>query len=413
MNAIPVTTRPSSVSPDLVVQDIRPWGGPPVDLHVTAGTITDLVPRTGTQDPTDISTTRVVDGAGAVALPGFVNAHAHVDKSWWGEDWVPYGGGPGVPGRIAHERERRGALGIPGPAPTRALLRQMLATGTTAIRSHVDVDTGIGLQGMEVVQEAVADLDGAVEVEIVAFPQDGVLRRPGVADLLDRAATAGAHHIGGLDPASIDRDPVGQIDLVFGIAERHGIGVDIHLHDGGELGAFQVELMIDRTRRTGLQGKVNVAHGFALGDLPDSRRAGLLEGMAEVGISLTTVAAFGRPAPPLSALTAAGIPVGLGTDGVRDLWTPYGTGDLLQQSTQLARMTGARDDDTLVRCARIATSGGAWAVSRDVHDLVVGARADLVLVDARNTQDSVVRAPERSLVVSGGRIVAQDGETLV
>lgn len=83
------------------------------------------------------------------------------------------------------------------------MLTELVRHGTTAIRTHVDVDPGLGLRGIEVVREAVADYGDALTVEVVAFPQDGVLRRPGVLELLADAARAGADHLGGLDPATI------------------------------------------------------------------------------------------------------------------------------------------------------------------------------------------------------------------
>ncbi|MFI2294626.1 amidohydrolase [Isoptericola sp. NPDC019571] len=404
-----MTSAPTTVT---VLRDVRPWGGERSDLHVRDGVITAVVPHDAAA-PAAGEADGAVDGGGLLALPGLVNAHAHVDKSWWGKPWVSYGGEPGVRARIAHERAHRDELGIPGVDVTLAVLRESVRTGTTAVRTHVDVDLGVGLRGIEVVREAVAALGGAVHAEIVAFPQDGVLRRPGVLELLDRAAAAGAEHVGGLDPASIDRDPVGQLDGLFEIAERRGVGIDVHLHDGGELGAFQVELMVDRTLRAGLQGRVNVAHGFAVGQLPGSRRADLLAAMAEAGITMTTVAPIGAAPLPLLALREAGVPVGLGTDGIRDLWSPYGTGDLLALTTQLARLSGLRYDEELVTAARVASSDAARFVGREVHDLVVGAPADVVLVDAENVPDAVVRAPRRALVVAGGRVVARDGEGLV
>lgn len=412
------TTTPSPAAPGpatgpvTVLRGVRPWGGEHSDLHVADGVITAVVPH----DPAaqaDSTAPGVIDGGGLLALPGLVNAHAHVDKSWWGKPWVSYGGEPGTQGRIAHERAHRDELGIPGVDVTLAVLRESVRTGTTAVRSHVDVDLGVGLRGIEVVREAVAALGGAVHAEIVAFPQDGVLRRPGVLDLLDQAAAAGAEHIGGLDPASIDRDPVGQLDGLFAIAERRGVGIDVHLHDGGELGAFQIELMIDRTVRSGLQGKVNVAHGFAVGQLAGSRQADLVAAMGDAGITMTTVAPIGAAPLPLHALHAAGVAVGLGTDGIRDLWSPYGTGDLLTLTTQLARLSGFRRDEDLVTAARIASADAARFVGRAAHDLVVGAPADVVLVDAQNVPDAVVRAPRRALVVAAGRVVARDGEVLV
>ncbi|MGP9681029.1 amidohydrolase family protein [Brachybacterium sp. AOP3-A1-3] len=392
-----------------ILRSVRPWGHDLVDLHIDGGTFSALLPP-GAEAPAGAE---VIDGHGMLALPGLINAHAHVDKSWWGRPWVPYGGEPTTQGRIAHERAQRGALGIPGPDVTERVLREFLRHGTTAARSHVDVDLGVGLDGIAAVQEAVARLEGALEVEVVAFPQDGVVRREGVLDLLDRAARAGADSIGGLDPCLIDRDPVAQLDGLFDIAARHGCGLDIHLHAGGDLGAFEYELIIDRTRRAGLEGRVNIAHGFALGQLPAGRQRSLLADFAQLGITWSTVAPIGSAPLPWEAMREAGVGLGLGTDGVRDLWSPYGDGDLLRVALDFARLHGARRDEDLVRVARLASSDAAGFVHREVHDLVPGARADLVLVEAENVPDAIVRASRRELVLAGGRVVARSGEVLL
>ena len=392
---------------DLTVTNVRPWGGPAADIVIEGSTITEVRP---VGEPVDGES---IDGAGLLALPGLVNAHAHVDKSWWGKPWVSYGGEPTTQGRIAHERAERDKYGIPDPDSATAVLREFLRHGTTATRSHVDVDLGVGLRGIETVREAVQRLDGAIEVEIVAFPQDGVLRRPGVLKLLDRAAAAGATNIGGLDPASIDRDPVGQLDGLFEIAERRGVGLDIHLHDGGALGGFQYELIVDRVRRTGLTGKVNVSHGFALGELPVGQQQELLAELAELGISWSTVAPV-RSAPlPWRTMVDRGIGLGLGTDGIRDLWNPFGDGDLLQVALGFAKLHGLRTDDDLTTAVRLASTLAAPFVHRDSHDLTPGSRADVVLIDAQNVPDALVRAPQRALVLAGGRMVARDGDLLI
>jgi cytosine deaminase len=395
-----------------LVRDVRPWGGAPVDLHLDGGVITAITPAgPSPAGAAEVDGGRVdgdvVDGRGLLALPGIVNAHAHVDKSWWGLPWQSYGGEGGTDGRIRHERARRDELGIPGVRTTAAVLAELVRHGTTAVRSHVDVDLGVGLRGIEAVREAAAAYDGALHVEVVAFPQDGVLRRPGVLDLLHAAARAGAEHVGGLDPASIDRDPVGQVDAVLALAAEHGVGVDLHLHDPAELGAFQIELIADRTERLGLQGRVTIAHGFAVAQLPDAQRADLLARMGALGIAMTTVAPLRLPQLPVAELAAAGVRLGLGTDGIRDLWSPYGTGDTLGIAWQLARASSLVRDEDLLRVVRLATTDGAWAVGRDGHDLVVGARADLVLLDAENPLDALVRTPPRELVLGGGRVLAE------
>ncbi|WP_091615458.1 amidohydrolase [Amycolatopsis saalfeldensis] len=391
---------------EVILANVRPWGGEARDVVIRDGVIAEVVPA-GTAHRAQGAR---IDGGGRLALPGFVNAHAHVDKSWWGQDWVSYGGEPTTQGRIAHERAERDRHGIPGVDGVVAVLREFLRHGTTATRSHVDVDLGVGLTGIEAVAEAAAVLGGAVEVEVVAFPQDGVQRRPGVLDLLDRAAAAGAASIGGLDPASIDRDPVAQLDGLFRIAERRGVGLDIHLHDGGELGAFQYELIIDRTVRTGLQGRVTVSHGFALGELPEPRQSALLDRLAEAGISWATVAPV-RTAPlPWRGMAERGIPIGLGTDGIRDLWSPFGDGDLLRIALGFARLHGLRTDEDLTYAVELATGRAAGFVHRARHGIEPGARADVVLLDAQNVPDALVRVPRRALVLAGGEVVARDGE---
>ncbi len=401
----------------LEVRNVRPWGGDAVDLTVADGTITAITPHaahaSGGSDSATTQADRIINGRSLLALPGFANVHAHSDKSWWGKPWQPYGGVATTQGRIEHEREHRERLGIPGIQTSTQVMREYLRHGTTVQRTHVDVDTGVGLRGIEAIREANQALGETIVTQIVAFPQDGVLRRPGVLELLDQAAAAGADYIGGLDPASIDRDPVGQLDGIFAIAERRGCGIDVHLHDGGELGAFQIELMIDRTIRHGLQGKVNVAHGLALGQLSASRQAELITGMAEAGVSVTSVSPI-RVAPlPLRELLEAGVAVGLGTDGFRDLWGPYGDGDMLKVALKTAQVCGLRYDEDLTLAVELASSRGAAFAGVASHNLQVGDRADIVLLDAENTMDALTRTPAREFVVAGGKVVVADGELLV
>ncbi len=391
------------------LRNVRPWGAEAADITISGGVIAEVAPASGVSEPGDL------DGGGLLAVPGFINTHAHVDKSWWGKPWVSYtySDHPTVEGWIANERAQRGNYDIPNVNSAAAVLREFLRHGTTATRTHIDVDLGIGLKGLESVQAAVAELDGAIQVETVAFPQDGVLRRPGVMRLLDEAAQAGAGSIGGLDPGTIDGDVEGQLDGLFQIAVDRGVGLDLHLHDFGSLGAYEYRQVIRRTIDAGLQGKVNISHGFAMGALQQGVQEEIIEGLAEAGISWTTVAMSGTAPLPWQRMRERGVPLGLGTDGIRDLWSPFGDGDLLRVAFAFARLHGFRHDDKLTTAVEYATKHGAPFVGRDRHDLVAGARADVVLLDAENVPDVLVRCPQRRLVLSGGRVVARDGEVLV
>ena len=387
----------------LLLRNVRPMGGPGVDLLVDGGRIAEV----GERLPAPTGAT-VVDGRGQLALPGLVDAHAHLDKTLWGLPWRPHTAGDGLAALIENEHQGRAELAEAGVTVAQRaanLLGAYVAAGTTHIRSHVDVDTVAGLDSLHGVLETRAAFADRITVELVAFPQSGLLVRPGTAELLEAAAREGADLIGGLDPAGFDHRPVEHLDTVFAIADRHGRGLDIHLHDGGELGAFTLDLIIERTRALGLAGKVTVSHAFALAEVPGPRLERLIEGLASAGVSLTTVAPGSRPPLPLAFLRAAGVAVGLGSDGIRDLWSPWGDGDVLARAALLAWRAGARRDEDLAAALEVATSGGAAVLGLPDYGLDPGCAADLVLVPATTLGEAVVTHPPRTLVLKSGRIL--------
>jgi len=388
----------------LLLRNVRPLGGTAVDLLVGGGRIVAV--GEGLAAPEGVA---VVDGGSQLALPGLVDAHAHLDKTLWGLPWRPHTAGDGLAALIENEHRGRAELARSGVSVAERagnLLGAYVAAGTAHIRSHVDVDPVAGLDSLHGVLEARAAFADRVAVELVAFPQSGLLVRPGTVELLEAAVRAGADLVGGLDPAGFDHQPVEHLDAVFAIAGRHGCGLDIHLHDGGELGAFTIELIIERTRALGLAGRVTVSHAFALAEVPEPRLDGLVEGLATAGVSLTTVAPGNRRPFPLAKLRAAGVAVGLGCDGIRDLWSPWGDGDVLGRAALLAWRAGARRDEDLAAACELATFGGARVLGLAAYGLEAGCRADLALVPATTVGEAVVAHPPRSLVLKDGRVVA-------
>jgi len=123
--------------------------------------------------------------------------------------------------------------------------------GTVALRSHVDIDPEINLANLEVILALCEQMRERVSIQLVAFPQIGVRAAPGTAALLEEALKLRVETIGGLDPAAFDSDVEGQLDLVFDLAVRYLAGIDIHLHDGGELGIFELGKIAERCRTHG------------------------------------------------------------------------------------------------------------------------------------------------------------------
>jgi cytosine/adenosine deaminase-related metal-dependent hydrolase len=396
------------VSGDLLVKNVRPMAGAVVDVLVSDGIIRRH--GRGIEAPGGCA---VVDAQSGILLPAFVDGHIHLDKTYWGLPWRPHQAGPTVLDRIENERRLRRELDLKIDVQVERLARQAISRGTLHIRNHVDIDTEIGLRNFEGVMAARDRLKGAVSIQVVAFPQSGVVSRPGTAELLDRAVKEGADLIGGIDPAGLDRDPTGQLDIVFGIAGRYGVGIDIHLHDPGELGAFQLRLIAERTRALGLAGKVSISHAFCLGMLDEIELGKMLELLVENRIAIMTHGPGDRPVPPLARLRAAGVTVFSGSDAIRDAWTPFGTADMLERAMLLAWRNGFRTDELLHSTLDVVTRGGATVLGLEGYGLEVGCRADFVLVPGETLAELVVARPTRTWVVSGGRVVARDGQCIL
>ncbi|MCT4357571.1 amidohydrolase [Streptomyces sp. Je 1-79] len=394
-----------------VFRDVRPWGGPQADLIAVDGVLAeaDAVP-----EGVDVE---YVDGRGRLALPTLVDAHLHPDKTTWGEPWHSRRPARGIAAYVEGDVELYRAQRTPLAERALRLMSHAAALGTRAMRAHADVAPAYGLEGVEALAAAREKLRGVVDVEAVAFPQHGVGRTPGVAELLEEAAAGGlVSHIGGIDPAGFDLDGAGrdggQLDTVFGIAERHGLGLDIHLHDTGEQGLAPLRDIAARTRALGLRGRVNVGHAFAVAELSGRELDEIADVLADAGVSLTTVALSVKTVLPFRRLAERGVRVGLGSDGVRDNWSPFGNADMLHRAWLAGWALDVRLDEELEACFRLASDSGADLLGLPRADLQAGSPADFMLVEGECVAQVVVDQPRRDLVVRAGRVVARDGQLL-
>jgi len=397
------------MSGDLFIHNARLPDGRIGDVEISAGLISRIGPRL---DPVQANVERV-DAEQALLLPGFVDGHMHLDKSLYGLPWVPHRAGPAVSEKIEAEKEILKEFNISVEDQAARLIRLAISKGTTHIRTHVDIDTEKGLRHLEGVLAACETLKEAVSIQFVAFPQSGVMRDPGTAELLEEALRSGADLVGGVDPAGIDSDPKGQLDAIFGIAQRHGVGVDIHLHDPGELGLHQIGLIARYTQEHGLGGRVVVSHAFSLGTLEAPRIAPMGEMLAENGIAIMTTGFAHTPVPPVHGLLEAGVTVFAASDNIRDSWSPFGNADQLERAMMVAQRFNSRTDQGLEEAFSLVTHGGARALGLEHYGLNPGCGGDAVLVEGTCIPEAVVTRPPRKLVVKAGKVVARDGVCLV
>jgi cytosine/adenosine deaminase-related metal-dependent hydrolase len=395
----------SVASADLLLTNVRPMGAAAADILIRNGRIAALADPA----PADVP---VLDGGGRIALPGLVEAHTHLDKSLLGLPWYHNEVGPRLIDKITNERHVRRTLPID---PRQQSARQAALTashGATHIRTHVDVDTECGVAGIEGVLATRAALADVIGIDLVAFPQSGLLIRPGTLALMEQALRLGAETVGGLDPCAIDRDPKGHLDAVFGLAERFGRGVDIHLHEPGEMGAFSMELIIERSRALGMAGRVMISHAFCLGMPDPSVTEPLIAALAEAGIAICTTAPASRPVPAVKRLVQAGVVICAGSDGIRDTWGPYGNGDMLERAMLVGLRNNLRRDDELALAFDVCSTAGARALGLPDYGLAPGCMGDVLLVPAETLAEAVAQRPSGRMVIRRGRLVARDGEVL-
>jgi cytosine deaminase len=301
---------------NLLLKNVRTPGHGVVNVLVSEGIIADI----SADEPTAPNGVEVVDAGGDLICPGLIDRHLHLDKTLIGLPWMPHSAGPTRQDRIKNDKSIMPTLPLSVEVRASNLVRQAITKGTTHMRSHVDVTNEVGLDSLRAVMKVREKFADTMDIQIVAFPQDGVVSSPGTIELLEAAIGEGAEFIGGIDPAVIDRYPVGQLDALFAAAERTSAGIDIHLHEPGKLGNFNIGLICERMKALGMEEKVTVSHGFALGAINDATFEQTSALMAEAGVSVMTFGPGSSPMLPLKKLAIAGVKVFAGSDAIRDSW---------------------------------------------------------------------------------------------
>lgn len=387
-----------------------------VDIGVRDGRIVSLEGTVVGEGATEI------DAEGGLVSPGLVDCHVHMDKAFaaTGEHLPKYNDEPFEYERIVDVGreyfETTPRKVIEDNAVRHALCA--LANGTRHIRTHVTVHPSYGTKTVEAVATARERLRGVVDVEIVAYSEEGVLDNAVDALLLD-SVDAGADLVGGMDPATLDGDLDAALETWFDVATTAGVGIDSHIHEAGSLGVHTIRQLAEKTVDHGLVGNVTVSHGFALSSAADKTLTATIAKMRDAGLNVVTCHQSLRSAMPMVALLDAGVPLGQGTDNIRDFVFAHGRADIVQGLLASAlRLAGdpAGDsyrmwetNDRLARLWELPTTSGAEILGIDQYEVAEGTPADLVVYDAPSPQWAIMSTAQRMAVVSNGQVVAREG----
>ncbi|GLX67199.1 amidohydrolase family protein [Paenibacillus glycanilyticus] len=363
-------------------------------LVIEEGRITEI----GTADLLPEPGDSVWNANGLLLLPAFRDAHVHLDKAFPTDRWISRKPVSSIFEQFKLEKEllagckdRRKELAI-------QTLEAMLASGTVEARVHVDIDPDLGLSHLELMLQLKEQYASRMAIELVAFPQQGLLRSHSTPYIRE-ALRMGADLVGGVDPAGVDRNVERSLATMFELAAEFDKRIDLHLHDPGHLGVYTIEKMLDYTAEASMQGKVTVSHAYGLGEVDPSVVAELGSRMAAAELDLTTSVPFDTAMPPVPLLAKQGVKISLATDHTGlDAWTPYGNPDILRRGRLLAEKYIWNDDLRM-------SSVFEW-MSRGSLELQAGDAADFILVEALNVPHALATMAQRQLVCKAGVPVA-------
>jgi cytosine deaminase len=402
---------------DLVLRNCRlPGLGEPGDLAIAGRRIVALEGATAAARET-------IDVDGRLVTPGLVEAHIHLDKALLDERITGSAETAADAIRLTGQAKRGFTVGDIG-ARARRVLDLAVAAGTTTMRAHVEVDPIVGLNGLDAMLHLKREYAPAIDLQLCAFAQEGILQAPGTEALLRRALVMGADLVGGC-PYN-DTDAVRHIEIVFALAREFGVDADFHVDFTDEPEHLHVREIARQTIRAGWQRRVAVGHLTELAALAPADQSALITVLAAAGIGviclpLTDLYLMGRRdernvrrgLTPIRRLLEAGIPVALASNNIRNPFTPIGTADPAHL-TFVGAVAAHMGTPELMRAlvAAITTHPARILNLRD-YGCAAGCRADLVVWECEHLEDIVRALPSRRLVVKAGRVTVEHERRLV
>ena len=414
----------SSGSGGYLLRDVILADGSVADLRLADGRIADLSPAGGPDRPGDAGL-RELPAKGLMALPSFVDIHAHLDKAYTRDDLGDHDGTLSAAIRAMGERKKRFT---PDDVAERAgrLIRSGVAEGVTHVRTHVDVDSITGLRGLEGVSRAAQVCRDICRVSIVAFPQLGIRSDPGAMDLMRAAVEAGAAVVGGMPHWEATReDQLAHVEALFDLAERHDLDVDMHVDESDDGSVRTLEMVAEATIARGWQGRVTAGHVCSLGAADDDYASRVIARCAEAALTIVSNPATNlviqgrgdrgkvrRGLTRIKEFRAAGVNVCLGQDNVCDGFYPFGRGSMLEVAFLGAHAAHLTAGDDLAYLLATVTSAPARAWRDAEYGLRVGSPADVNLFRAPSWVEALRLQRPPELVFFKGRPVASSAEMM-
>jgi cytosine/creatinine deaminase len=394
---------------DLVIRNARLFdksGDPPMDIGIAGGRIV-AVERSIQADA------QIYDARGRLACPGLIETHIHLDKSRIIDRCTPQpraslsavkGITPLKPAMTVEDVRER----------ARHTIEDCIRHGTTRMRTQLEVDPGIGMRGFEAVASLVDEYKWAIDIEICVFAQEGLTNYPGTDELLVESLKRGAKLIGGAP--RYDTNPAAQIDRVFELAREFDVDIDFHADVGPTADHMDALHVIALTEKFGRGGRVTIGHMAKLSLMPPQEAEAFGRRLADCGIAVTVLPATDlflmgrhqdhkvlRGVADCNLLIGQGVNCSLSTNNVLNPATPYGDCSLIRIANLYANVLQLDREHELAECFRMLTDRSARLMNCKDYGLAVGARADVVLIDAQTPAKAIAEIAQPVAAFKNGR----------
>ena len=371
---------------------------------------------------------RCYDLEGALLFRGFVDCHMHLDKALMlrGGTGQPVDPGPttaAAPGRgtlsdaIALSRRLKETFTRENVKErARSMVDRAIGFGTTLIRTHVDIDPIVGLTGFEALLELREEYGDRIQMQVVAFPQEGLVGLPEVQELMAQALRMGADAVGGI-PAG-DTEPREHLRIIFDLAERFSLPLDVHIDESADPEDLAIIDVAEETIRRNLQGRVTAGHCCTLDLLPPDRLEPVMDLIAEAEVNIVALPSTNlylqgrgdefrvrRGLAPVRRLLDRGIRVAFASDNTQDAFNPFGRGDILDIAWLGAHCSSMGSEAELDQVFGMVSVQAAAVLGVD-HRVEVGAPATLVALVASSPAQVIVDHPQALFRLFRGRAIS-------
>jgi cytosine/creatinine deaminase len=396
---------------DLVVKNasLPGRGDALADIAISGGKIEAIEPNVATVGP-------VIDAGGRLISSGFVETHIHLDKSCILDRCNATRGDLE---EAISEAAKVKATFTPEDVQARAIrtLEKAILQGTTHMRTHLEVDPGVGLRSLEGVLPLVRDYAWAIDLQICVFRQEGLLNNPGTDELMVEALKRGCAVVGAAPYT--DSDPDGQIDRIFEMARAFDVDIDMHLDFGPTADNMTFDSVCRRTDEYKYGGRVTIGHVTQATSLPLASFEAMAKRLANAGVTLTVLPATDlylmgrhhthdhnvtRGVVPAHKLLPHGVNCSLSSNNVLNPFTPFGDCSPIRMANLYANICQVGKGADMHECFNMVTCRPAEMMRLVDYGLAVGKAADLVVLDATKPELAIAEVAPVLYVFKRGRM---------